>query len=61
MAVRHDTGVTLQLIKYYYVIFGLTPIVLSALCCLLMHFYYSDPGYQKQGHENNIYIVVYSL
>jgi len=48
----HDSGVTLQLIKYYYVIFGLIPIVLSTL------FHCSDPGYQKQRHENTVIYIL---
>jgi len=54
----HDSRVTLQLIKYYYVIFGLTPIVLSTLRCLLMQFYCSDPSDQKQGYENTVIYIL---
>jgi len=25
---------------------------------LLMHFYYLDPGYQKQGHENTVIYIL---
>ena len=52
----------MQLIKYYYVIFGLTPIIPRALHCLLVHFHCSDPGYPMQGCEDTVvYNVDYSL
>jgi len=57
-SLTHDSRVTLQLIKYYYIIFGLTPIVLSILHCLLMQFHCSDPSYQKQGHENTVIYIL---
>jgi len=34
------------------------PIVLSALCYRLMHFYCSDPGYKKQGCEDNVVYIM---
>jgi len=41
-----SSGVTLQPIQYYYIILGLTPIILRALHCHPTHFPCSDPGYQ---------------
>ena len=58
----YSSRVTLQLIKYYYVIFGLTSIIPRALCCLLVHFHCSDPGYPMQGCKDTVvYNVDYSL
>jgi len=54
----NDSRVTLQLIKYYYVIFGLTPIVLSTLHCLLTYFHCLDPGYQKQGCKDTVIYIL---
>ena len=51
-------GVTLQQIKYYYVIFGLIPIVLSALYCRLTHFHCSDPGYQIQEYKDTVTYII---
>ena len=53
-----SSRVTLQPIKYYYIIFGLTPIILSILCCLLVHFHCSDPGYQMQGREDTVIYIL---
>ena len=41
-----DSGATLQLIQYYYVILGLTSIIPRALHCHPTHFPCSDSGYQ---------------
>jgi len=54
----HNSRVTLQLIKYYYIIFSLTSIVPSTLHCLLAHFHCSDPGYQMQGCEDTVIYIM---
>ena len=53
-----SSGVILQLIKYYYIIFGLTPIIPRVLHCLLAYFHCSDPGYPMQECEDTVVYIM---
>ena len=52
-----SSGATLQPIQYYYVILGLTPIILRALRHHLTHFPCSDPSYRCRDTKTLQYIM----